>query len=45
MEARPGVVGAYAAAERSLVAVIGELVTQTEVLRAEVEAGLSAPGR
>src|SRR3712207_5877660 len=38
-EAHPGVVGAYAAAVRSLVAVIAELVTQTEVLRAEVEAG------
>jgi transposase len=33
------VVGAYTAAVRSLVAVIAELVTQTEVLRAEVEAG------
>jgi transposase len=39
LEAQPGVVGAYAAAVRSLVAVVGELVTQTEVLRAEVEAG------
>ncbi len=39
LEAPPGVVGAYAAAVRSLVAVITELVTQTEVLRAEVEAG------
>ena len=39
LEAHPGVVGAYAAAVRSLVAVIAELVTQTEVLRAEVEAG------
>jgi len=39
LEAHPGVVGAYTAAVRSLVAVIAELVTQTEVLRAEVEAG------
>jgi transposase len=39
LAAHPGVVGAYAAAVRSLVAVIAELVTQTEVLRAEVEAG------
>src|SRR3954465_9944300 len=39
LEAHPGVVGAYTAAVRSLGAVITELVTQTEVLRAEVEAG------
>jgi transposase len=39
LEAHPGVVGAYTAAVRSLVAVIAELVTQTEVLRVEVEAG------
>jgi transposase len=39
LEAHPGVVGAYTAAVRSLVAVITELVTQTEVLQAEVEAG------
>jgi hypothetical protein len=35
------VVGAYTAAVRSLVAVIAELVAQTEVLQAEVEAGLA----
>jgi transposase len=39
LEAHPGVIGAYTAAVRSLVAVITELVTQTEVLRGEVEAG------
>jgi hypothetical protein len=39
LEAQPGVVGAYAAAVRSLVAVIAAMVTQNEVLRAEVEAG------
>jgi transposase len=39
LEAHPGVVGAYTAAVRSLVAVISELVTQTEVLQAEVAAG------
>jgi transposase len=39
LAAHPGVVGAYAAAVRSLVAVIAELVTQTEVLREQVEAG------
>jgi transposase len=39
LEAHPGVVGAYTAAVRSLVAVITELVTQTEVLREQVEAG------
>jgi hypothetical protein len=39
LQAHPGVVGAYTAAVRSLVAVIAELVAQTEVLRGEVEAG------
>ncbi len=39
LEAHPGVIGAYTAAVRSLIAVITEVVTQTEVLRAEVEAG------
>jgi transposase len=39
LEAHPGVIGAYTAAVRSLIAVITELVTQTEALRAEVEAG------
>jgi transposase len=39
LEAHPGVVGAYTAAVRSLIAVISEMVTQTEVLQAEVEAG------
>ena len=39
LEAHPGVIGAYTAAVRSLVAVITELVTQTEVLREQVEAG------
>ena len=39
LTAHPGVVSAYTAAVRSLVAVITEMVTQTEVLRAEVEAG------
>jgi hypothetical protein len=39
LEARPGVVAAYAAAVRSLVAVIDALVSQVEVLRGEVEAG------
>jgi transposase len=39
LAAHPGVVGAYTAAVRSLVAVIAELVTQTEVLREQVEAG------
>ena len=39
LEARPGVVGAYTAAVRSLVTVITALVTQTEVLQSEVEAG------
>jgi Transposase/Transposase IS116/IS110/IS902 family len=40
LEARPGVVSAYAAAVRSLVAVIDALVTQVEVLRVEVEEGV-----
>src|SRR4051794_20191621 len=39
LELHPGVVDAYTAAVRSLVAVITELVTQTEVLREQVEAG------
>ncbi len=39
LEAQPGVVSAYAAAVRSLVTVITTLVSQTEVLQAEVEAG------
>jgi transposase len=39
LAAHPGVVGAYTASVRALVAVITELVTQTEVLRGEVEAG------
>jgi len=39
LEAHPGVVGAYTASVKALVAVITELVAQTEVLRSEVEAG------
>ena len=39
LEAHPGVVGAYTASVKALIAVIAELVTQTEVLRSEVEAG------
>jgi transposase len=39
LAAHPGVVGAYTASVKALVAVITELVTQTEVLRGEVEAG------
>jgi transposase len=39
LEARPGVVGAYAASVRSLVAVLDALVVQIETLRGEVEAG------
>jgi transposase len=39
LEAHPGVVGAYTAAVKSLVAVITEVVAQIEVLRSEVEAG------
>jgi transposase len=46
LQAHPDVVSAYAAAVRSLVAVIDALVTQVEVLRGEVEAGFwPAPGR
>lgn len=39
LEAHPGVVDAYAASARALVAVISELARQCEVLRGEVEAG------
>jgi transposase len=39
LEASPGVVGAYTASVRALVAVITELVAQTEALHNEVEAG------
>ena len=39
LEAHSGVVSAYAASVKALVAVITELVAQTEVLRSEVEAG------
>jgi transposase len=39
LAAPPGVVGAYTASVKALVAVITELVTQTEALRGEVEAG------
>jgi transposase len=39
LQAHPGAISAYAAAVRSLVAVIDALVTQAGVLRAEVEAG------
>ena len=39
LQAHPGVVSAYTASVRALVAVITELVAQTEVLRGEVEAG------
>ena len=39
LAAHPGVVGAYTASVQALVAVIAELVAQTEVLRGEVEAG------
>jgi transposase len=39
LTARPGVVGAYAAAAQALLAVIGELARQTQVLAGEVEAG------
>jgi hypothetical protein len=39
LDAHPGVLGAYTAAVSSLVAVISELVRQTEVLRGEVETG------
>jgi transposase/transposase IS116/IS110/IS902 family protein len=39
LAAHPGVVGAYTASVKALVAVIAELVAQTVVLRGEVEAG------
>jgi transposase len=39
LEAHPGVVGAYAASVKALVAVIAELVAQTRALRSEVETG------
>jgi len=39
LQAHPGVVGAYAASVRSLVAVIDAMVVQIETLRGEVEAG------
>jgi transposase len=39
LQAHPAVVGAYTASVKALVAVIAELVAQTEVLRGEVEAG------
>lgn len=39
LAARPGVVGAYTASTRALVAVIAELAAQTQVLQGEVEAG------
>jgi transposase/transposase IS116/IS110/IS902 family protein len=39
LEAHPGVVDAYAASVKALVAVIGELARQCEVLRGEVQAG------
>lgn len=39
LEAHPGVVGAYAASAKALVAVIAELNRQTTVLQGEVEAG------
>jgi transposase len=39
LSARPGVIGAYAAAAQALVAVISELARQTLVLEGEVEAG------
>ena len=41
LEARPGVVDAYAASARALVSVITELARQCAVLEAEVEAGFS----
>ncbi|WP_222262793.1 hypothetical protein [Modestobacter marinus] len=40
LEAHPRVVGRYAAAVRSLVAVIDALVTQVEVRGKEAEAGV-----
>ena len=42
LAARPGVVTAYAATTRALVAVITELVAQTQVLQGEVEAGFGS---
>jgi transposase len=39
LEAHPGVVGAYTASVKALVAVTAELVAQTETLQGEVEAG------
>jgi transposase len=39
LPARPGVLGAYAAAAQALIAVISELAQQTRVLEGEVEAG------
>jgi hypothetical protein len=39
LEAHPGVIGAYAASVKALVAVIGELARQCEVLQGEVAAG------
>jgi len=39
LEAHPAVIDAYAASAKALVAVIGELARQSEVLRGEVEAG------
>jgi hypothetical protein len=39
LQAHPGVIGAYTASVKALIAVITELVAQTEVLRGEVEAG------
>jgi transposase len=39
LEAHPGVVGAYTASVKALIAVISELVAQTETLHGEVEAG------
>jgi transposase len=39
LDAHPGVVSAYTASVKALIAVITELTTQTEVLRSEVEAG------
>jgi hypothetical protein len=39
LQSHPGVIGAYTASVKALIAVITELVAQTEVLRGEVEAG------
>ena len=44
LEAHPGVVGAYTAAVRSLVTVIAELVTQTEVPRSSSPSSWWVPG-